>query len=396
MFAVLAGTLSSFGAGEQTVRYHTPPKTTHPIMAAQADYDLPSLLVRKDGSRIRTPQEWEARRQELLAEWTHILGKLEPSADDRRWFGDVTKARISEQVTREGYTRTVLTLPMETDFDQSYILLTPSGQGPGPFPAVIAWTSTTPDFTKPEEWWGAWLARRGYVVLCGWSFIRNYREASQYRRNVNEVVYQRFGRWAPLAKMVHDVRREAEFLRSRPEVDAARIGFMGFSLSAKTALYVAAFAPEIAASVAIDPHVALHGATNYGEPWYLDWGRPFADIRTPEYPVAEYRNTVWSLLDADPGRPGFEHNHHEIMALAAPRPLLVIGCSTDLESAASSDDRQSIGYVNRAREVYQLLGVPGRLEYAPLTGGHRATGPDLDPHWQAFLEKWLRQDKRGR
>lgn len=396
LIAALAGALPSFGAGEPTFRYHTPPKSTHPIMAKQADYDLPSLLLRKDGTRIRTPDEWAARRQELLADWTQILGKLEPTAPDRRWFGDVTKARVSETAAREGYTRTVLTLPMETDFDQSYVLLTPTGQGPGPFPAVIAWTSTTPDFTKPEEWWGAWLARRGYVVLCGWSFIRNYRDGRSYRNNVHELVYQRFGRWAPLAKMVHDVRREAEFLRSRPDVDPRRIGFIGFSLSAKTALYVAAFAPEIAASVSIDPHIALHGGTNYGQPWYLDWARPFADIRTPQYPVAEYRNTVWSLLDADPTRPGFEHNHHEIMALAAPRPFLLIGCSTDRESAGDSDDRQSIGYVNRAREVYQLLGVPERLEYAELTGGHRATGGGLDERWQAFFEKWLAGDRKGR
>ena len=366
------------------------------MMAKQAEYDLPSLLVRKEGTLIRTPAEWESRRQELVAEWTRILGKLEPAETDRRWFGDVTKARVRETVTREGYARSVLTLPMEIDFEQSYVLLTPTGRGPGPFPAVIAWTSTTPDYTKPEEWWGSWLAQRGYVVLCGWSFIRHYRNESNFRKNVHELVYERFGRWAPLAKMVHDVRREAEFLRSRSDVDSQRIGFIGFSLSAKTALYVAAFAPEIAASVSIDPHISLHGGTNYGAPWYLDWGRPFPDIRTPKYPVSEYRNTIWSLLDADPGRPGFERNHHEIMALAAPRPFLLIGCSTDRDSAGDSDDRQSVGYVNRAREIYELLGVSERLEYAELTGGHRATGPDLDRHWQAFFEKWLRDSRKER
>jgi len=34
---------------------------------------------------------------------------------------------------------------------------------------------------------------------------------------------------------------------------------------------------------------------------------------------------VLSLLHPDPKRPGFEHDHHELMALAAPRSFLLIG-----------------------------------------------------------------------
>ena len=65
-------------------------------------------------------------------------------------------------------------------------------------------------------------------------------------------------------------------------------------------------------------------------------------------------------IGADPGRPGFERNHHELMALCAPRALLLIGCSMDKPSAVHSDDVQSWSYFNRAREVYELLGVPER------------------------------------
>lgn len=374
-----------------TFRYHSPPQNTHPLMAKQAEFDLPSLLVAGDGDAIRTPEQWKTHRKDLVKAWTRILGKLEPSATDAKWFGDVTQVEIQETTEKKGYTRIRLTIPIEKDFHQPHLLLIPKGQGAGPFPAVIAWTSTSPDYQKPEEWWGAWLAERGFVVLTGWSHIRNYREGRNYRTQVNEAVYDRFGRWLPLAKMVHDVQREVAFLKSRPEVDASRIGFIGFSLSAKTALYVAAFAPEVSATVSIDPHIAIHGATNYGDPWYLDWKRKFGDISTPDYPDEKLQNTVWSLLDTDPTRPGFERNHHELMALCAPRALMVIGCSSDQESATHSDDRQSLGYVNRAKEVYDLLGIRERFEYVPLTGGHRATGPQLDPQWQAFFVKWLKE-----
>src|SRR5260221_9354661 len=42
-----------------------------------------------------TRAEWESvRRPALIKDWTAILGKLEPTADDLRWFTDVTKARV--------------------------------------------------------------------------------------------------------------------------------------------------------------------------------------------------------------------------------------------------------------------------------------------------------------
>ena len=188
-----------------------------------------------------------------------------------------------------------------------------------------------------------------------------------------------------MAKMVHDAQRESEYLRSLKQVDARRIGFMGFSLSAKAALYIAAFAPEFKATVAVDPHIAVNGGTNWFAPWYLDWLRRFPDIPTAQH-------TVLSLLNPDPNRPGFEHDHHEILALAAPRALLIIGGRGDSEDGGGdSDDRQSWGYYNRAKEVYRLLGAPERLRFVLTRDGHHPNGPAIDPEWRAFLDRYLRQ-----
>ena len=250
---------------------------------------------------------------------------------------------------------------------------------------MIAWTSSTPDYTAPEQYWGSWLAERGYVVLTGWSFIRNYRDGTTARQGAPEKLYQRFGHWLPIAKMVHDARREFEYLKSRKEVDPRRVGFIGFSLGAKAAVYVAAFAPEIKATVALDPHIAVNGGTNWFDPWYLDWLRPFPKIPTPQ-------RTVLSMLNPDPERPGFEHDHHELMALAAPRAFLLIGGRGDCEDCGGdSDDRQSWGYFNRAKEVYTLLGVPERIQFVLTTDGHKPNGPAIDPAWQEFFDRWLKR-----
>ena len=378
---------------DRVLNYHNAPSRTIPLMKDQHRFELPSVLVADDATRIDSPHEWlTVRRPELIRHWTRILGKLGPTADDEQWFGDATQAAEVARRQEHGYTRIELKIRIEKDFEQPHLLLLPRGQGAGPFPVVIAWTSTSPDYTQPESWWGSWLARRGFVVLTGWSHIRNYRGGVNYRTQVNEAVYQRFGHWLPMAKMVHDVQREIAYLKGRPEVDAARIGFIGFSLSAKAALYVAAFAPQVQATIAIDPHVAMHGDTNYQDPWYLDWKRRFPHIRTDDYPVPELRGTIWSLLDADPARPGFERNHHELMALCAPRSLMVIGCSTDQPTATHLDDRQSLAYINRAREVYELLDSSERFEYVQETGGHRASGPRIDLAWQRFFTRWLKDE----
>lgn len=366
------------------------PRTPAPE-PGQEDTPLLSPLEKPNGQRITTPEEWySTRRPQIAAQWLAILGKLAPNKDDQKWFGDVTKVRILSTKQTEHYTRIDLEIPIETDFYQKHLLLLPRGQGDGPFPAVIAWTSSTPDYQKPEEWWGAYLASHGYVVLTSWSFIRHYRDGAG-EEAMNEKVYKRFGHWLPMAKMVHDVEREVEYLRSRPEVLPDRIGFMGFSLSAKTAVYVAAFSPSINATVSIDPHIAINGGTNYFATWYLDWLHRFDDIHTENYPIPELRGTVQSLLNPNVERPGFERNHHELLALAAPRPFLLIGGSQRETEGHDSDDLASWGYFNRAKEVYELLGIGERLQFASTADGHHATGPTIDPAWKSFFQRWLKE-----
>ena len=376
-------------------KYHSAPPNAEGMMRGQANEQLPSLLFLDDGQRVETAEDWWGKkRPELVKHWTEILGKLGPGPADEKWFGDITQIEIVNEVQCEGYRRLEVLLPMEKDFKQPHLLLIPDDAGDEPLPSVIAWTSTSPDYRQPEVWWGEWLAKRGFVVLTGWSFIRNYRLGTTYNTGAHELVYQRFGHWLSMGKMIHDVRREAEFLQSLPEVDKDRIGFIGFSLSAKTALYVAALATEVKATVSIDPHLPIYGESNYAAPWYLDFTKRFDTINTPTYPAEELRGTPWSLLDRDPRKPGFERNHHELLAMAAPRSLLVIGCSADQESAKHSDDRQSIGYVERAREVFELLDMPQHFEYLPLSCGHRATSPEIDEAWQAFFVKWLAADAK--
>jgi hypothetical protein len=370
LLVLIAAALAAQTPDEQRLNQHRVTSRRSPAPEPGAEKEMIPSLV----------QDGKFDRAGTMKLWLKILGRVEPRAEDKKWFGDIRKARVLDREEKEKYTRIHLELPMEKDFYQPHVLLLPKNQGKGPFPAVICWTSSTPDYTAPEQYWGAWLAERGYVVLTGWSFIRNYRDQTSYRQNTAaEKLYGRFGRWLPMGKMVHDAKREAEYLRSLKQVDGKRIGFIGFSLGAKAAVYVAAFAPEIFATVALDPHIAVNGSTNWYDPWYLDWTRNWPGV-----------GTVLDMLNPEKQRPGFEHDHHELMALTAPRPFLLIGGSQREDTGGDSDDLQSWGYVNRAKEVYRSMGVEERLQYVSTNDGHKANGPNIDAAWQGFFEKWLK------
>jgi hypothetical protein len=70
--------------------------------------------------------------------------------------------------------------------------------------------------------------------------------------------------------------------------------------------------------------------------------------------------------------------------------LLLIGGSRSEDAGGDSDDLESWAYVNSAKEVYTLLGVPERLQFCSTSQGHKATGDQIDPAWQAFLQYFLK------
>jgi hypothetical protein len=78
------------------------------------------------------------------------------------------------------------------------------------------------------------------------------------------------------------------------------------------------------------------------------------------------------------------------MALTAPRAFLLIGGSLSEDSGGDSDDRQSRGYFERAREVYELLGARQKIGFALTGDGHKPNGPNIDPAWRNFFERWLK------
>ena len=124
--------------------------------------------------------------------------------------------------------------------------------------------------------------------------------------------------------MLFDAQRGLDVLESLPEVDTNRLGAIGHSLGAKEALYVAAFDPRVKATVSSEGGIGTT-FSNWNAPWYLD-------------------KQITS----------FGREHHELLALAAPRPFLLVG-------GDSADGDRSWPYIDAARPVYELFSKPARL-----------------------------------
>ncbi|MGY1831218.1 serine aminopeptidase domain-containing protein [Geodermatophilus sp. SYSU D01180] len=157
--------------------------------------------------------------------------------------------------------------------------------------------------------------------------------------------------------------RVLDALQDQPGVDARRVLVGGHSRNGKTALLAAAFDDRFAGVVSSSSGVL--GAI----PARLCTDRHFGEgveLLTRHYPGWYHPRLRWFA--------GREHrlptDAHELLALAAPRPVLV--------SVAVEDPVERVpaarAAVDAAREAWALLGRPDALELALRPGGHRADG----------------------
>ncbi|HEX6985066.1 MAG TPA: sialidase, partial [Planctomycetaceae bacterium] len=144
-----------------------------------------------------------------------------------------------------------------------------------------------------------------------------------------------------------------------PDVDSDRIGAIGHSLGAKEVLYLMAFDDRVKAGVASEGGVGLT-FTNWDAPWYLG-----PEARDPAFP----------------------RDHHELLALAAPRPLLILAGES---GPGAADGDRTWPYVAAAREVYRLYGEPARLGLLNHRQGHRLSPETAEKAFE-WLEAYLRR-----
>ena len=319
---------------------------------------LAPLLVTADGQPIRTLAAWKKRRRELRAAWMRFLGPM-----------PAERPPLNLKVLAEQHVPGCVRQHVRYDSEpgravEGYLLRPDKPTGGGKRAGVVALHATTRLTIdqiagvagRESRQIGLKLCRRGFVVFCPRNFLWRPAGADEGTTYLDAV--RRFKKRHPktlgMRKMLYDSMRAVDMLESLPDVDSKRIGACGHSLGGKETLYLAAFDERIQAAVASEAGMGFR-STNWDAPWYL--GKA---IHAARFPL----------------------NHHQLVALIAPRPFLLLAGESG--SRGVSDGDRSWPFLEAAQPICRLYGKPARIG---MFNHHR--GHDVPPEAFRRMAQWL-------
>ena len=340
--------------------------------------ELPDPLTAFDGSRVRTKEEWLARRRpELKALFQHYMyGELPPAPakvgvavehEDRRAFGG--KACLREvalsMVPQAPPVRLLVVVPnrrsgpapvfLGINFCGNHALVKdtgvrlPTGWMYPNYPGVKGNRATEAGRgTQADVWALEQSVDRGYAVATfyngdvdpDWADVRGglrpFLAPKGRKPGPNDA--------GTIAAWAWGVHRAVDYLVTDPTLDARRIAVVGHSRLGKTALVAAAFDDRIALAI---PHQAGCGGT---APSRSKVGESVRRINTafPHWFDGEFKE-----FNDRPDRLPFDQ--HCLVALVAPRPVLLGNAEEDTWANPAGQ----FDVLRAAEPVYRLLGVRG-------------------------------------
>jgi len=313
-------------------------KKISPYFTSPAEYagklgDYRSPLLFDDGSRVTTAADWPRRRQEILADWHHLLGPWPPLIEK-------PEIQYLDTKSRENFTQRKILLETAPNQTTAGYLLLPAGNGP--FPAVFVpfyepETSTGQNANKLRDF-AYQLTRRGFVTLSIGSPGGDARKPDLAGTNLQ-----------PLSFLAYVAANAYNALASLPQVDPKRVGVVGHSYGGKWALFASCLNDKYAAAAWSDPGIVWDESranVNYWEPWYLGMDPKLTRKPGLITPDSLRTGAYKALIESG-------HDLQELHALMAPRPFLVSGGSEDPPSRWIA--------LNHAVAVNKLLGFDDRV-----------------------------------
>ncbi len=170
--------------------------------------------------------------------------------------------RLREKTQHKGFTIESVYYDAEPDDSIPALLLIPDGvSAQKPAPAIAVWHQHNGEYHlgksepaglagDPMHHTGAALAREGYVVLCPDALCFEERQDPEKKLRGGDYERYAFLRYVVSGKClawknILDMKRAIDFLASRPEVQAERIGCYGHSMGSTHTWLVGPFEPRL-------------------------------------------------------------------------------------------------------------------------------------------------------
>ena len=305
---------------------------------------------------VSRKKPWPEERREIERRWLDLLGDFPEDVPDPKV--EMKKVDWGEV----GITRYHVSFRAEPDDRVTAWLLVPDAARKKPVPAIICLHSTTwgagkdqviglsgkrPQDPAPDPQvgvaYGLTHAQHGFVTLSIDVITDGERIEPRRRVMDTRVFYKKHPEWSVIGKTCWDCMRCVDFLQTLDFVTPDQIGVTGLSMGGHMAIFAAAFEPRITATVAnggvLDwyRHSSAFSRLpkdNNWEPWEEGVDEPTSSeklekrfgFKTNSGPFI-YIKKFRKYID-DQSLP-LPVDFDDLMAMVAPRPLLVI--STEQE-----------------------------------------------------------------
>ncbi len=341
--------------------YFSPPKIW------QGDFgQYRSPLRFADGTQVKTPEDWQRRRGQIVQQWQSLLGQWPALIQD-------PQVAILDSQSHDQFTQHRIRFAWTPNEQTTGYLLIPRGEGPHPAVVTVFYEPETAiGQGKPNRDFALQLARRGFVTLSiGTTEATQQGTYALYYPDIDNALV------APLSMLGYAAANAWHVLASRPEVDADRIGIVGHSFGGKWAMFASCLFDRFACAAWSDPGIVFdqtRPSVNYWEPWYLGYHRRPWRRRGMISPQNPARGLYPRLVEAG-------HNLHELHALMAPRPFLVSGGSEDPPSRWQA--------LNHTVQLNRILGYQNRVTMT--NRPDHAPNDDSNEVIYAFFEHFLNE-----
>lgn len=338
--------------------------------------EMPNVMTMADGTKVMTPVQWQARREEMKAILEHYeLGHAPPPP------GNVSGEKIQSRLVLNGeaeYQLVHLKFGPKQQLGLDIAIFTPA-KSKEPIPTIINpsfsmtpgvnftnnpvaatndnATLTTTNSTRPRSNFTAPVdperAARGFTNLLNRGYaIVTYRytqcgeDNANFHTNSFYPAYPGYD-WGVLYGWAWGLSRVVDYLETQPFVDTNKLIALGHSRLGKLVMVATAFDERISLGAPAGSSGAGTGAYRFcgpgrgGKEGIEDMTRKFGYYFVPR--LAEFTGQMEKLpFDA-----------HWFVALTAPRPWISIE-GTDDQNCVPNAVRQTI---LAAQPVYQFLGV---------------------------------------